>query len=164
MKLTKKRKVSLSSAVLSCQVLFSVTVRHAGMRLRRYSITASVPLATMAARGARKGFPSRLRHLRDKTAASYTFILILAVDHKLFWGQLSTVTREDGYNIPKLGSFPSSCPKCVCFLTHTLSKCRTYFCDAPFLFLRGNKERQERYTRVSISPEAGTQAQLWGDL
>lgn len=39
------------------------------MRLRRYSITASVPLATIAARGARKGFPSRLRHLRDRTTA-----------------------------------------------------------------------------------------------
>lgn len=43
--------------------------RYAGMRLRRYSITASVPLATIAARGARKGFPSRLRHLWDRTAA-----------------------------------------------------------------------------------------------
>lgn len=40
---------------------------HVGMRLRRYSITASVPLATMAALGVRKRFPSRLRHLRDNT-------------------------------------------------------------------------------------------------
>lgn len=42
-------------------------IGHAGMRLRRYSNTASVPLATIAALGARKGFPSRLRHLRFNT-------------------------------------------------------------------------------------------------
>lgn len=35
------------------------------MRLRRYSNTASVPLAKMAALGVRNGFPSRLRQLRD---------------------------------------------------------------------------------------------------
>lgn len=50
----------------------SAVVRdHAAMRLRRYSNTASVPLAMMAALGVRKGFPSRLRHLRDNTGCFF---------------------------------------------------------------------------------------------
>lgn len=44
-----------------------MVTNHVGMRLRRYSISASVPLATIAALGVRKGFPSRLRHLRNNT-------------------------------------------------------------------------------------------------
>lgn len=50
------------------KILFLIMgVDYAGMRLRRYSNNASVPFATMAALGVRKGFPSKLRHLRDKT-------------------------------------------------------------------------------------------------
>lgn len=40
---------------------------QAGIRLLRYSSTAAVPLARMAARGVRKGFPSSSRDLGTQT-------------------------------------------------------------------------------------------------
>lgn len=52
---------------------------HAGMRLRRYSRTASVPLATMAPLGARKGFPSRLRFLG--ATEGFTWIQVFTANH-----------------------------------------------------------------------------------
>lgn len=54
---------STTSEASSPFLIMAAEPHHVGMRLRRYSNTVSVPLATMAARGVRKGFPSRLRHL-----------------------------------------------------------------------------------------------------
>lgn len=51
------------------------------MRLRRYSNTASVPLATIAALGVRNGFPSRLRHLKFNTHThTHNSLILLFVD------------------------------------------------------------------------------------
>lgn len=60
-------------------VVSAESTDHVVMRLRRYSNTASVPLARMAALGVRKGFPSRMRHLMDnagKVSFSSTFYKI----------------------------------------------------------------------------------------
>lgn len=107
---------------------------HVGMRLRRYSSTASVPLATMAARGVRKGFPCRLR-LLNNTNTGHCDLHFMGGDGGGNKQRRKTVLTTCGAAALNVTSLPVSTPCHIdIFLSPPPPSCKTEQKENPKIF------------------------------